>query len=84
LGVLILLYLLMLASATQGYTGRCYQLFWYDDVGTPCSRYEHFVQNAVFEIGFSLSIGWPFIVIFLGICVLVAYLGPKFPKAKEN
>lgn len=79
LGTLILLCLLQLASVAQGYAGRCYQ-FWNDDFGTPCSRLEHFSINADFVIGIYLLAGWPFILIFLGICALVACIWPKLSE----
>lgn len=82
LGVLILLCLLVLVGAAQGYKGRCYDFMW-DDLGTPCSRFVHFSRNAGFAIAIYLMIGWPFILIFLGICVLVAYLSPKLPEKME-
>jgi hypothetical protein len=84
LGVLILLCLVLFVSVAQGYTGRCYQLLGYDDLGTPCSRVEHFSSNAGFAIAINLMIGWPFILIFLGICVLVAYLSPKLTEKRGN
>ena len=83
-GALILLCLLLLISVEQSYTGRCHQLIGYDDLGTPCSRLEHFGSNAGFAVGLYLLIGWPFILIFLGICVLVAYVWPKLSENRKT
>ncbi|HQR33550.1 MAG TPA: hypothetical protein PLK30_12510, partial [Blastocatellia bacterium] len=57
LATLILLCLVLLMGANSGYTGRCHQRLWYDDLGTPCSRVEYFSRNADFGIGIGLLAG---------------------------
>ncbi len=84
LAILILLCLLMLIGSAQAYTGRCHQILWYDEIGDPCSHFEYFSRNADFAIGIGFLAGWPFILVFLGICVLVAYVWSKLPEKRET
>lgn len=80
IGVLFSYLVFLVLNSGDGYKGRCHQLFWYDDIGTPCTYFEYFGRNSDMDVAFTLLWGSPLILIFLGICVVAGFAWPKFQK----
>lgn len=70
LGILLGIYLLLLAKIFLSYSGNCPPNFMLGgDVNQPCSRIEHFTQEAGIIL-LMIIVYSPFLLGFLAVCVL--------------